>query len=137
MQPITGSCLCGEVAFEVTAPPLRFYYCHCLSCRKSSGSVHAANIGFPAGSVHWTRGEVVVERFVDTVENPGFPRCFCRKCGSPVPKRSRNGQFWVVPSGLLTNDPGIRPEANIFWAEHVPWSVPVDQLPKHDGRPVD
>lgn len=135
MKPIRGSCLCGKVAFEVAAAPIRFFYCHCRSCQKSSGSVHAANMAFPGGSVRWTQGEDLVQLFVDTQENPGFPRAFCRNCGSPVPKLSRNRQFWVVPSGSLDTDPDIKPQANIYWAEHAPWYLSADQIPKNEGAP--
>jgi len=137
MKLITGSCLCGKVAFEVTGVPFKFLYCHCRSCQKSTGSVHAANMAFPEDSVRWTRGEDLIERFVDTSENPGFPRWFCRSCGSPVPKLSRNRQFWVVPSGLLDSDPGMRPQANIYWAEHAPWYVSADQIAKNEGSLVE
>ena len=121
----------------MTGSPLKFLYCHCRSCQKSSGSVHAANLAFPEGSVRWTRGEELIERFVDTVENPGFPRCFCRSCGAPVPKLSRNGQFWVVPSGSLDADPGMRPQASIYWAEHAPWYVSADQIATYEGPWVE
>lgn len=137
MKPITGSCLCGKVAFEVTGTPFKFLYCHCRSCQKSSGSVHAANLAFPGGSVRWTQGEDLIELFVDTKENPGFPRCFCRSCGSPLPKLSRNRQFWAVPSGLLDSDPGMKPQANIYWAEHAHWYVSADQIAKHEGAFVE
>lgn len=137
MTPIPGSCLCGKVAFEVTGAPLKFLYCHCRSCQKSSGSVHAANLAFPANSITWTQGEDLIQLFVDTEENPGFPRAFCKNCGSPVPKLSRNRQFWVVPSGSLNSDPGLRPQANIYWSEHGPWYVPADQMTKHEGPLVE
>jgi hypothetical protein len=133
MNPITGTCLCGEVAFEVTERPIRFIYCHCRSCQKSTGSVHAANLAFPPGSLRWTHGEDLIELFVETRENPGFPRRFCKRCGAPVPKLSRNRQFWVVPSGSLDSDPGMMPQANIYWAEHAPWYVSADNLPKNEG----
>jgi hypothetical protein len=133
MKTISGSCLCGKVAFEVAGTPIRFIYCHCRSCQKSSGSVHAANLAFPEGSVKWTRGEDLLELFVDTGENPGFPRCFCRSCGAPVPKVSRSRQLWVVPSGSLDSDPDMVPQANIFWAEHAPWFVSADQIAKNEG----
>lgn len=135
MKPITGSCLCGKVAFEVSGIPLMFLYCHCRSCQKSSGSVHAANLAFPENSLSWTRGKELIERFVDTTENPGFPRCFCRSCGSPVPKLSRNRKFRVVPGGLLDSAPGMKPQANIYWGEHAPWFVPAEQITKHEGPP--
>lgn len=62
-----------------------------------------------------------------------YPRAFCRQCGSPVPKLSRNGQFWVVPSGSLNMDPGIRPQGNIYWAEHAPWLVSFEEIQKHEA----
>jgi hypothetical protein len=109
MKPISGSCLCGKVAFVVTGIPIRFIYCHCRSCQKSSGSVHAANLVFPESSVTW----------------------------KPVPKLSRNRQLWNVPSGLLDSDPGMRPQANIYWVEHAPWYVSADQIAKNDGKLVE
>src|ERR1051325_1170393 len=133
MNSITGSCLCGKITFEVNQPPLRFIFCHCRSCQKGSGTLHNANLAFPKGSVAWTRGEELIERYVDSTENPGYPRWFCRCCGSPVPKLSRNLKFWVVPSGSLDSDPGIRPQANIYWQEHAPWYTSAHELPKHDG----
>lgn len=137
MKPISGSCLCGKVAFEITGYPIRFLYCHCRSCQKSTGSLHAANLAFPEDSMKWLRGEDLIGRFVDTVENPGFPRWFCKCCGSPVPKVSRTGKFWVVPSGILDSEPDMRPQANIYWTERAPWLVPVDRLPKNEGALPD
>lgn len=136
MTLITGSCLCGKIAFELRGAPFRFVYCHCRSCQRSTGALHAANLAYPPDAVTWTRGEDLIERFVDTSENPGFPRWFCRNCGSPVPKRSRNQQFWVVPSGTLDADPGMRPQSNIHWAEHAAWCVSADDLVKHEGTLV-
>ena len=37
-HPVHGSCLCGGVRYEVTAPFLRSNYCHCERCRKHSGA---------------------------------------------------------------------------------------------------
>jgi hypothetical protein len=54
-----------------------------------------------------------------------------------LPKLSRNQKFWVVPSGLLDFDPEMRPQANIFWAEHAPWYVPVEQIPQFEGPYVE
>jgi hypothetical protein len=98
--------------------------------------VHVANLGFPPDSISWTRGEELVERFVDTKDNPGFTRCFCRNCGAALPKPSRNKKFWVVPSGLLDSDPIMRPQGNIYWAERAAWYVPVEQIPTFEGSYV-
>ena len=35
---MTGRCLCGAVAFELTPPTDFLSICHCRSCRLSSGA---------------------------------------------------------------------------------------------------
>jgi len=37
MMNVTGSCLCGDVTYEVRLPFLRFVNCHCSRCRHASG----------------------------------------------------------------------------------------------------
>ncbi len=94
-------------------------------------------MAYPLEALTWIHGEKLIGKFTDTADNPGFTRCFCRNCGSVLPKLGRNQQFWVVPAGLLDSDPGTRPEANIFWAEHAPWYLSADQIPKYDGYFVE
>jgi hypothetical protein len=36
---LKGSCLCGGVRYEVEGPFEIMAYCHCVQCRKASGSV--------------------------------------------------------------------------------------------------
>lgn len=38
-----GSCLCKKIRYEISQELGDFGYCHCVSCRKASGSGHAAN----------------------------------------------------------------------------------------------
>ena len=40
----SGSCLCGEIRFEIEGEFELFYLCHCEYCRKDTGSAHAANL---------------------------------------------------------------------------------------------
>ena len=129
-----GSCVCGAVAFEVTGPFLFFQYCHCSRCRKRSGSIHAANLLARAEQVTWLRGEDHVRRFeLATAQRWG--NSFCDVCGSPMPSRSRDGAYYVVPSGGLDEDPGMRPTRNIWVGSRVPWAVPAAELPELEGAP--
>ena len=43
-----GSCLCGEVAYEITTPPLRMFQCHCSRCRQGRSAAHGANVFYDA-----------------------------------------------------------------------------------------
>jgi len=38
----TGSCLCGNIQFELTSVPLRKVLCHCANCKKATGSSFVA-----------------------------------------------------------------------------------------------
>ena len=129
-ERIQGSCLCGRVHFGFALPHVRFNYCHCLSCRKTTGSAFAANILIPSAQFRWEDGEALVSRFTDSVTNPGFRRWFCSHCGGSVPRLNRTDEFMVVPAGLLDSPLRVHPERNIYWCERADWLISVDAVPK-------
>src|SRR5437868_15475374 len=63
MTAFRGSCLCGEVAFEVDGPFDRFLNCHCSRCRKASGTAHSCEVIVKASALRWLRGEASVACF--------------------------------------------------------------------------
>lgn len=115
-----GSCLCGQVAFEVSGPFTRFYICHCNRCQKISGASSAANLFAASGATQWRSGEDLVTTFALS-EASFFNAAFCRVCGSPVPRRARSGNFEIIPAGSLDEQPPIVPDRAIFWDERAPW----------------
>ncbi len=132
---INGSCLCGGVCFEAVLPPVRFHYCHCVSCRKTTSSAHGALMIFQPESFRWIAGESLIERFTDEHSNPGYMRWFCRRCGCAVPRLGRTRKYILVPAGLLDDDPQIRPQRSIFWDERAPWLINTHLIPKHCDGP--
>jgi hypothetical protein len=130
----TGSCLCGSVRFEIKPPFSAFRYCHCSRCRKASGSAHAANIFVSQGQFAWLAGEASITRF----NLPGAQRFsvwFCRDCGTRLPHKIPSRDDYLVPAGILDNDPVKRPENSIFWGSKAPWYVEPAELPKHAEYP--
>ena len=128
-EKIKGSCLCGSVTFEIGPPLSAFRYCNCSRCRKASGSAHAANIFLPQGQVTWTAGDALINRF-DLPGAKRFSVWFCSRCGSRVPHKVREGDNYLIPAGLLDDDPGTRPENSIFWGSRAPWYVEPQEIPK-------
>ena len=128
-EKIKGSCLCGAVKFEIKAPLSAFRYCNCSRCRKASGSAHVANIFLPQGQVTWTAGESSIKRF-DLPGAKRFSVWFCSRCGSRVPHKVRDGDNYLIPAGLLDDDPVMRPENSIFWGSRAPWYVEPREIPK-------
>jgi hypothetical protein len=129
-----GSCLCGGVAYEVTGPPLRMYYCHCSRCRLARSAAHAANVFYKADGFRWVRGGDLVQDFA----LPGaqyFGVAFCRRCGCKLPRVSAERGVAVVPAGSLDNDPGIRAAAHIFVGSRAGWDRSADSIPQFDEMP--
>jgi hypothetical protein len=131
---VRGSCLCGQVAYQIRPPYLFFQYCHCTRCRKSTGGAHAANIFLKIEQFEWTRGMELVKRY-ELPSAKYFCTGFCTVCGSRMPWQSRNEQYVLVPAGTLDDDPGAKPERNIYWESRAPWFVGVAELPVFDERP--
>jgi hypothetical protein len=131
---IHGSCLCGAVSFEASPPFQRMLHCHCSRCRKCSGTGHATNLLAGPTSVRWLSGEELISRY-DLPTATHFSKWFCSRCGSPVPRVGRNGQFAVIPAGALDDAPPIAPTAHIFWASRAPWACDSSGLPTHAEYP--
>ena len=119
-KKITGSCLCGEVKYKVWGPYKMFRLCHCSRCQKASGTAHVANVFTDPDNVEWVSGENQIKRY-DLPEAESFGKCFCTNCGSVVPYKNRPGSMLIIPAGTLDEDPGIRPDANIFWPNRACW----------------
>jgi hypothetical protein len=123
-----GSCLCGAVRYAVSGEVVRFTHCHCSRCRKASGAGHATNLIVRPATLTWLAGESIVCRH-KVPEAERFATCFCAECGSPLPRLVPQMDMVVVPAGSLDDDPGIRPQAHIFWDSRAEWSCPDGGLP--------
>ena len=117
---ISGSCLCGEVTFNVWGPFKKFFLCHCSRCQKASGSAHVANIFTDPDNVEFLTGADQVKRY-DHMPAETFAKCFCTNCGSVVPYKNRPGNALIIPAGSLNEKPDITPAANIFWDDRAKW----------------
>lgn len=121
-QPLTGSCLCGGVRFEITGRYSAIGQCHCSRCRKVSGAGAGATLYTAAASLHWRAGEDRVRHFqLPDVRGRGWGTDFCGSCGSPLPRLHPNGKIYFVPAGLLDQDPGVRVERHIFVGSKASW----------------
>ena len=128
-----GSCLCGEVRFEITGDFERFFLCHCGRCRKDTGSAHAANLFSSTAKLRWLSGEDKIKTF--RAPSTRHERSFCLACGSALPSVQMNGALLVVPAGSLDSTIGIRPDAHICVASGASWARNLEDVPRIDGLP--
>jgi len=128
-----GSCLCGEVRFEIEGEFERFYLCHCEFCRKDTGSAHAANLLSSTATLKWISGADKVKQF--DLPATRHSKSFCVTCGSALPVSQRSLELLVVPAGSLNGEVPIRPNAHIFVSSKAGWDDALEKVPKFDGYP--
>jgi hypothetical protein len=137
---VTGSCLCGGVAFEIdgTASPMQ--YCYATRCRKATGSAFAAELIALASIFRWTRGAdlVVIYEAPLLREPPRYRHAFCRVCGSSLPVRLEGTPFIALHAGVLDGAPPSRPFRHIFVAQRAAWHTITDDMPQFEEHdPTD
>jgi hypothetical protein len=131
---IQGSCLCGDVAFEIEGTPERLMYCHCSRCRRARSAAHGSNMFFKPQQIRWLRGEPLVKYYKDPNAR-FFSTAFCEKCGSGAPRVNREHNVAYVPAGALDTDPGIKPLARIFVGSKASWVDITDSVPQFAELP--
>jgi hypothetical protein len=131
-EPVRGSCLCGGVRFELTAPFTRANHCHCSRCRKESGAFGLTNGRVPRERFRLLAGEELL-----TVYRPGHGavKVFCSACGASLFGGAwPEGEKITVRFGALDDDPGLRPQYHSFVDSRAVWDeVPEDGLPRYPG----
>ena len=80
--PISGSCQCGNITYQLTAPPLVIAACHCRECQKLSTSafsitamVKADTLKIDGNLKHWERSSD--SGAINAAE-------FCPDCGNRI-----------------------------------------------------
>jgi hypothetical protein len=108
--PQTGGCQCGAVRYELSAPPLTIYNCHCANCQKITGSAFTVAATVPEAGLAFTKGTPKRIEWRADSGNLRFGH-FCGDCGT----RIANGQ---VPSiGMLSLRAGTFDDTS--WVEPV------------------
>jgi hypothetical protein len=131
---VQGSCLCGQVKFEVSEFAGPFELCHCNRCRKVSGSAFLAGVYVKTEAFRYLQGTELIKSFeAPLLENPpAYRSCFCGECGSPVPDPMRESSMVEIPAGLLDGNPGLKADKHIFIEHKAPWFEIKDALSQFD-----
>lgn len=126
-----GSCLCGQVKYELSAEPGEFGYCHCTSCRKASGSAHAANAPVDRADFHLREGINVIREFESS---PGKFRAFCSNCGSPIyAYLAQSSDVVRIRLGSLDTPFQKQPKAHTFVSDKAPWEPIAHGIPQFEA----
>lgn len=130
----SGSCLCGEVRYEIRGGIGPGYFCHCTRCRKAGGSAFASNAVVAADDFVVTAGAGALKTFVAST---GLHRVFCSNCGSPIISRREGVPQVRVRLGTLDTPLGAGqgPQAHIYVDSKAEWWEIRDDLPQYAEAP--
>jgi hypothetical protein len=129
----TGSCLCGGVRFEVTAPFERVTACHCASCKKISGGVGTTSGRVPTEAIRITAGKDLLTTYQP---DEGSAKTFCSVCGSNL-----FGAGWPASPKTSVRLSAIdspfdrKPDQHTYVRSLAAWeTLPDDGAPRYDVR---
>jgi len=126
----TGGCMCGAVRYELMSEPFDAGWCHCRTCRLTSGAPAMVFASVPHHDFLWTRGEDKVK----SIASSSFGhRQFCSECGTPFLMKVNHQPDTVDFSVATLDEPdAVAPGFHIFWGSKVAWFETKDELPRHD-----
>lgn len=132
----TGGCLCGEVSYKASGAPKFGGHCHCVDCRKTSGTGHGSHMGMKADDVTI---EGAPKRFDKPADSGNIvSRYFCGTCGGAVYSTNSGmpGMTFLRASSL--DDPEIFTANMIVYAKMAPsWDVMDTNLPSFETMPPE
>ncbi len=122
--PLTGGCQCGAVRYEIAAPPITLYACHCTDCQRQTGSAFALSMVVPRTALRVVKGDPKLWRRPGAHTASGTPAdcAFCGACGARLYNLpSRDTAIAVLKPGTLDDTSWLRPVGHIWTSSAQPW----------------
>jgi hypothetical protein len=128
-----GSCLCGEVSYEIDRKHLNAMHCYCQMCRKAHGTAFSTHAIARPDQVRWISGKSKLTSFESS---PGAFREFCPDCGTHILVYGQSGDDTIaIPAGTLDGDPDLTIVGHMYIEECVSWYDISDDLPQYRRWP--
>jgi ADP-ribosyl-[dinitrogen reductase] hydrolase len=113
-----GSCLCGEIEYEIDSIDTPIAHCHCRTCQKAHAAPFASTAGVMRKRFRRLKGE---EKLSSFESSPGKLRYFCSVCGSHLVAERVSQAHVIIRVATLDEDPGSTPQMHIWTSYDVPW----------------
>jgi hypothetical protein len=105
----TGSCLCGAVKYEFDEACRPIIVCHCIQCRKQTGSMMHA-MAAKNGKFRITEDRGLKWYRASTYASRGF----CGECGSNLFWKPDNKDYTSFTAGSVDGPTGVKIEGHIY-----------------------
>lgn len=154
---VEGGCLCGAIRIKSTGKvtakaraeftcTLQPHFsqlltpfqalCHCLDCRKITGSTFSTNVVVPSDSFSVTKG--TPKEFAKKADSGEMVKMFfCGDCGSTIWSQSLTyGDTRVIKAGTLDSDGALedaKPVLELFVRNRPSWIPAMSGAEQHKG----
>ncbi|GAA0375886.1 GFA family protein [Bowmanella denitrificans] len=122
---IKGSCLCGQVSYQINGPVGEIVHCHCRTCRKAHGAAFSS-VASVQDRDFQLNGGALLKSFESS---PGKRRFFCTECGTQIYAKRDNTEHVILRLGSLDDDPGSREAKHIWVADKASWYALRSDIP--------
>lgn len=122
-----GGCHCGAIRYSVEGHPKHSSVCHCESCRRTTGGLTTAWVGFPSEALALAQGEPR-----SYTSSTGVERQFCPACGTSLFYFNEPAMPGVVDilTATLDEPETFPPTLQVQMADALKWEAGLDDLPK-------
>lgn len=131
---VQGSCLCGQIEYEVELIPEQTFNCHCSYCRKAHGAAFV--------TVTLAKGDTLVikkgQEFLTEHQNElgGF-RAFCSKCGTRLMNYAPDKTAYLAIALSTVDIPvNFQPVAHVNIESKASWHEPYEGIPAFQSLPT-
>jgi hypothetical protein len=133
MNTQSASCRCGQLRATVSGEPVRMSVCHCLNCKKRSGSAFAAQARWPADCVTLEGQSKSFEKVGDSGTRATFH--FCPDCGSDVYYLVDGdlADLVAIPLGAFDDPFFFKPDYSVYEGRKFGWLEIVGDDVEHFG----
>lgn len=123
---IKGSCLCGDVTYQVTGKMSDIIHCHCRTCRKAHGSAFSSVAAVKDEDFRLSS----VTQLSSYESSPQKFRYFCSNCGTQLYAKRTDKDHLILRLGSLDTDIPVKEKHHIWVSHKASWYVINSQLPE-------
>ena len=119
MSARRAQCSCGQLSAVCTGEPVRVSVCHCLECKRRSGSEFSFNAQWAAENVVITGAAKEFARIGDEGTRAVFS--FCPECGVTVYYRPAKPGIVAIPAGAFADVSFPQPGVSVYEERKCAW----------------
>ncbi len=124
---IRGSCLCGNVKYEIAGEIGDIVHCHCKTCQKAHGAAFSsvASVADENFKIHGKESLNFYESSKDK------KRYFCSNCGTQIYAKREGTKHIILRLGSLDDTPNAKEKSHIWVSQKASWYTINSSIPEH------